>query len=515
MPQGILKEMNSMKPKSLAAKVMTPVAAAAITAGALFAAPAFTQVAPEEAAAARDTLNNLSTAFNDVASKASPAVVYIEVEKDFSREMRGNRMQQGVPPGRGGQPVDPREFFERFFGQPGGPGMPGPEGNAPTGPVPFGQGSGFVVSADGYIVTNHHVVGEADNINVTFSDGRELEAKLIGTDPQTEIALIKVEGENLPFLSLGDSSGLKIGDWVVAIGSPFGLSHTVTTGIVSASGRGNVGIVDYADFIQTDAAINPGNSGGPLLNLNSEVIGMNTAILSRTGGSMGIGFAIPVNMIKYIETELRNTGTVQRGFLGVNIQNLTRDLAEQLEVPSNTGILVSDVQEDSPAAKAGIQRGDVIVGFGGQPVGEIGSFRSRISTTQPGSEVVLTIVRNGEEIQKNVAVGTLAANAQVATAKNGAGESRELGLNVQNLTSDVAEQLGYAGEQGVVVTGVAPNSVAARARLEQGDLIQEVNKQPVPNADAFSKALSEAKGKVLLLVRKGEGAMYVVLNINR
>lgn len=488
-------------------------AAAAITAVAMAVYPQATEAAPADVAEGRATLSDLSAAFNQVAESASPAVVFIEVEKNMSQGFHGGEM-------------DPRDFLEQFFGGPGGRmGPRGPHGQMPMPdmepgedvPVPFGQGSGFLISEDGYIVTNHHVVGEADKVNVTMADGRQFEAKLVGSDPETEIALIKVEGTGLPHLKLADSDAIKIGDWVVAIGSPFGQMNTVTTGIVSARGRGELrGIVNYADFIQTDAAINPGNSGGPLLDLNGQVVGMNTAILSRSGGYMGIGFAIPVNMIKYVENELQQTGTVKRGFLGINIQNLTPDLAEMFKVNQNNGVLVADVQEDSPAAEAGLQRDDVITAFAGQPVTEVGSFRSRVATTVPGTEVVLTVVRGGQPLEQKVTVGALNGDAQAA-AEGGAGKATQLGLTVQNLSADLAEQLGYQGEKGVVVTGVKPYSAAAKARLEQGDLIQEVSRQAVTDVKSFQKAIEDAKaeGKALLLVRKGEGAMYTVIDLGK
>jgi len=445
-------------------------------------------------------LNALSDAFTQVSEQASPAVVYIEVEKEVKR----GRMPQGFR-GNG----FPGDFFERFFGQP----MPSqprvPEGKR----EPYGQGSGFVITPDGYIVTNNHVVSEADGIRVKLKDGRELEAEVVGSDPQTEIALIKVDADGLPTLPLGDSDELKVGEWVLAIGNPFGLTDTVTAGIVSARGRGNVGITDYADFIQTDAAINPGNSGGPLVNLHGEVVGLNTAIYSRSGGYMGIGFAIPVNMVKFVKDQLIENGSITRGFLGVLIQNLTPDLAESFGLEDGIGILIGEVSEDSPASKGGLESGDVIVKFEGQPVEEVGSFRSRIASTPPGEKVRLEIIRDGKRITKRVEIGTLDEQSAVVKSTP-SGTQMKMGLTVQNLTDEIAARLGYDEETGVVVTEVENGSAAAAAGLKPGVLIKEVNRKPVQNTREFTKAMKDADPDkpVLLLVQDGEYSRFVALS---
>jgi serine protease Do len=452
--------------------------------------------------AAIETLNNLSDAFAHVAELASPAVVHIEVEKEVRG---GDRMQApfGVP----------EEFYEFFFG-PRGP-RPRfeqqPRREAPSGPVPFGQGSGFVISEDGYIVTNHHVVGDADRVRVTLRDGRRFDAKTIGSDPQTEIALIKIEAEGLPVIALGDSDAIRVGQWVVAIGSPFGLDHSVTAGIISARGRSNVSIVDYADFIQTDAAINPGNSGGPLIDLDGRVVGLNTAIYSRSGGYMGIGFAIPVNMVKYIVDQLRTEGSIQRGFLGIGIQNLTADMAKWFGNGDLKGILVSEVSPESPAEKAGIQRDDIVVELDGQPVTDVGSFRSRVASTRPGTEVRLGLLRNGERVDMTVALGTLDAEGTVRSG-DGVAEHGQLGLGIQDLTDDLAAQLGYEDQSGVVVSAVEPGSPAQRAGIEEGSLITEVNRKPVGNVKEYKEAVKDNEKKgVLLRIREGEMSRYVVI----
>jgi len=496
---------------------------AAVAAAMVLAAPAKGAAPSETAPAVQASLPSadaLSGAFERVADQASPAVVFIEVEKEM----------KGTPAGffgPGTEQGDPGDFFRYFFFGPGqgfgpqsGPGF-GPQGGRERGmphsmPMPMGQGSGFVISPDGYIVTNHHVVGDADHVRVTLSDGRKFDAKLVGSDPETEIALIKVDATGLPTIPLGDSDQSRVGEWVLAIGSPFGLEHSVTSGIVSARGRGNVGIVDYADFIQTDAAINPGNSGGPLLNMKGEVIGMNTAIVSRTGGSNGVGFAIPVNMIKYITGQLRNHGTIARGYLGISIQNLTPDLAKWFGLEEGHGVLVADVAKNSPAERAGLQRDDVIVEFNGQPVQEAGSFRSRVATTSPGAAVEMAIMRDGKRVTKTIDIGTLPGeHVAMNTGPQEQVERTDVGLAVQPLTDDLAKRFGYEGEHGVVVSEVTPGSEAARAGIREGDLIKEVNRQEVDNPRDFQQALKkgEKAHTALLLLQEGQGTRYATLNV--
>ncbi len=455
------------------------------------------------AALSKSNLNSLSDAFVKLSADASPAVVAIRVKKDFSRD---------VHPSSG--PIDPGDLFERFFGQ-GMPGMRGPSAPAPGGePIPYGEGTGFIISPDGYIVTNNHVVDSADVVEVTLNDGRQFDAQVVGTDPQTEVALIKIDAKNLPSLPLGDSDAIKVGEWVVAIGSPFGLEETVSAGIVSARGRGEVGIVNYEDFIQTDAAINPGNSGGPLLDLNGEVIGMNTAILSRTGGSMGIGFAIPVNMVKYVVNQLRQNGTVSRGFLGIGIQNLTPDLAKWFNVNQSQGVLVASVVPDTPAAKAGLQKDDVIVAYDGNPVTEAGSFRSHIATTPAGKTVDLTIVRDGKKMDKEVTIGTMKDNEMTPSGKmQPEAHGHKLGIGIENLNGDIAQQLGYENKTGVVISEVARGSAAAMAGLQPGMLITEVNREPVANVEQFRAAMEKGSDNrgTLLRVEDENGSRYVAI----
>jgi serine protease Do len=474
---------------------------------------AFSAMGPVSAADLSDsraTVRALSDTFADVTEQVSPAVVFVTVEKEMTQSPAGMDWE--------GDPNDVPEFFRRFL-EPGQRQRVVPRGepNAPHMRVPFGQGAGFLISSDGYIVTNNHVVGDADIVKVVLKDGRKFDAKTIGSDPETEIALIKVDAENLPTLKLADSDKIRVGEWVLAIGSPFGLEQSVTSGIVSATGRsGYLGPKDfYANFIQTDAAINPGNSGGPLLNMEGEVIGMNTMIVSSSGGSNGIGLAIPTNMIRNITDQLRRDGKITRGFLGVGIQNLTPELAPWFgnKLPGN--VLISEVTPDSPGERAGLKRDDVIVEFDGQAVRDAGSFRSRVSTTQAGKTVKMGIIRDGQRVDVDVTVGekasTMVAKAEREEAEQGTGK---LGFVLKNLTDDVASQLGYESDKGVLVAQVAPGSPAAQAMIEPGQLITEVNHHEVHNTGEFAEALKESKdGKTLLRIKDSESKLsrYVAL----
>lgn len=469
---------------------------------------------PQDAIAA---LKGLGKAFADITDATSPAVVFIRYEK------RLNPQSMGL--GQNGQIPD--DLFERFFGLPGQQQGPeqrqAPGGAAPenTPPVPVGQGSGFIISQDGYIITNHHVVDGADNIAVQLVDGREFDAKIIGSDAETEIAVIKIEATGLPTLPLGDSDTLRVGEWVLAIGNPFGLSHSVTAGIVSARGRSDVGLREgglIADFIQTDAAINPGNSGGPLLNLDGQAVGLNTAILSRSGGYMGIGFAIPINMVKYVSEQLIANGKVIRGFLGIQIQDFDSEMSNFFK-GVDQGVLVSEVIEGTPAAAAEIQREDVIIALNGQPVKTADSFKSRVSIIAPGQAAELTIMRNGEKITKSVTVAAFPDDLKPGATRveKGVSKSDALGISVQNLSDELAERFGFQGAQGVVITEVTPNSPASLTGLIEGMLIQEVNRKAITNTDEFAAALEEntSERAVLLRVRENDVSRYVTVKINR
>ncbi len=470
----------------------------------LFGAVIFCGVPSSPATAQTQGLENLretGQAFRSVAKKVSPAVVYISVEKEVS--------------GSGGPEVSPfgpfgEDFFRRFFGEP--PRQQQPR-QAPKKRRSSGQGSGFVISPDGYILTNNHVVADADTVKVQMENGQEYTAKIIGTDPPSDLAVIKIEQTDLPFLKLGDSENLEVGDWVLAVGNPFGLSHTLTAGIVSAKGRSGIGLNDYENFIQTDAAINPGNSGGPLVNLNGEVVGINTAIFSRSGGYMGIGFAIPVNMAKLIKNQLIEDGRVTRGRLGVYIQDINKDLAESFNLDSTKGILVSQVVDDSPAEDAGLKQGDIILELNGEEVRKVTEFRNRIALTVPGTKVTLTIQRDGDTKTIKVEIGKMDTDEQGRPMESGS--LPKLGLSLQELTPELAEELGYENEQGVLVSDVEAGSNADDAGIKRGDLIVEVNRKSVSSPEQFKEVIKESGSKhLLLLVRNGDSARYLTLKLD-
>ncbi len=459
-------------------------------------------------------LREQSRAFAAVARQVSPSVALIQTES----------VSDIAPQTPYSSPFSSPfgdDFFERFFGQPlPQQPFPGtPQQVPPQQRRSVGQGSGFVflvedglLSDKAYILTNSHVVENADKIRVTFSDGREFDAEVTGTDPQSDVAVIEVESSDLPTLTLGDSSRLMVGEWVVAIGNPFGLSHSLTVGVVSALGRTSLGISDYEDFIQTDAAINPGNSGGPLVNLDGEVIGINSAIFSRSGGYMGVGFAIPSNLAKSIAEQLIETGEVTRGYLGINIQELTPVLAESFGLEQTQGILVAQVSPNSPAEQAGLQQGDIIVAFQDNPVSDVGAFRNQVSLTAPGSRAVLGIIRDGARREINITIGTLSEGQQ--RPQDTIGSSEQLGLSVQTLTPQLAQQFNLDVAQGVVVTQVLPGSAAANAGIQSGSIIVEVDRSPVDTAESFDRAVeaSSSDNQVLLLIRTSAGQRYVVLS---
>src|SRR5689334_10916377 len=438
--------------------------------------------------------------FVNLTKKVKPIVVNISTTQ--VSEGRGSQQEFGSPFG-GGEEDPFNDFWRRFFG----------------GPVPRGPqrqrslGSGFIIDADGSILTNNHVVENASKIVVKLSDDQEYEAKVIGRDQKTDIAIIRIEGKpNLPAASLGDSDKLEVGEWVVAIGNPFGLDSTVTSGIVSAKGR-HIGQGPYDNFIQTDTSINPGNSGGPLINLRGEVIGINTAIFSRTGGNMGIGFAIPVNLAKELLPQLRGKGKVTRGYLGVLIQKVTPEIAESLGMDKNSGALVANVSKDGPADKAGVKVGDVIVEFDGKEVKDSGDLPILVARTAVDKKAQLKVLRDKKEVTLTVAVGELKDEEVVATAP----EKGELGLTVQRLTPQMAESLGLEKSEGVVVTAVEPGSAADEAGIRRGDIILEVDRKTVRNLDEYKKAIAGArKGRgVLFLVRRGDNTLFLALKPER
>ncbi|MBM3207488.1 MAG: DegQ family serine endoprotease, partial [Chlamydiae bacterium] len=394
------------------------------------------------------------------------------------------------------------DLFQRFFGM--------PQQQQPK--QQQSQGSGFLVSPDGYVMTNAHVIKGADKITVVLNDGREIDATLIGSDPHTDIAVVKIDGKNLPYVNLGDSDAMDIGEWVVAIGSPFQLEATLTVGVISAKGRQNLKITDLEDFIQTDAAINPGNSGGPLLNLNSEVIGINTAIVSRSGGYMGIGFAIPSNMAKNIMTQIINNGVVTRGFLGVSLQPVDRDIADAFGLEKAEGALVSDISKDSPADKAGLKQGDIILEYNGTVIKSLGGFRNDVSLMAPGSIVNLKVYRKGKTLTIPVTLGS--ASDSLATT---GGIVQKLGIEVDQLSPEVAKQLGYSpSEQGVVITKVKPGSAASMAGLRPGFIIMGIEHKKVSTIAEFNEAMAQVgnKNRVLILIKQGNATRFYSIKMD-
>lgn len=379
-------------------------------------------------------------------------------------------------------------------------------------------GSGVIVSPDGYILTNNHVIEGASDIKVYLSDKREFKGRVVGTDPRTDIAVLKIDEKNLPTLVLGDSSKLQVGEFVLAIGNPFGVGETVTMGIVSATGRG-IGLIEggegYEDFIQTDAAINPGNSGGALINARGELIGINTAILSRgSPGNIGIGFAVPINLARYVMEQILKNGRVIRGYLGVVIQPVTPALAKALGLKEPRGALVAEVSPNSPASKAGISREDVIIEFNGEPVVDSRSFRVRVAQTPPGTTVRLKLLRDGKEREVTVTLGELPAELQRASSGGPQEEGSPLeGVAVEELTPQMARRLGLpAYTRGVVVVEVNPNSPAAEAGLMSGDVIQEVNRRPINSVADFERAIRQVgRDTVLLVVNRRGNRLYIAV----
>jgi serine protease Do len=374
-----------------------------------------------------------------------------------------------------------------------------------------GSGSGVIISPDGYIVTNDHVINDADTVSVTLADQQEYEAKVVGRDPKTDLAVLKIEpNQTLPTAELGDSDQLNVGDWVVAIGNPFGLNHTVTSGIVSAKGR-VIGAGPYDDFIQTDASINPGNSGGPLFDLNGNIVGINTAIVPQ---GQGIGFAIPVNIAKVLLPQLVETGSVTRGYLGVSIQTLTPSLAQALKLESRQGALVSDVLPKSPAEQAGIERGDVIMTFNGKAVNNSRDLAATVAAMPVGEDTEVLVLREGREKTLSLTVGTLPNDAPMSEAPENDLSSRgQWGMQLQNLTPEMARAQGLDDSQGVGVAGVQPDSPAAEAGLRPGDILVQVNRRAVGSIDDVKAAMAaNDSDQLLLLVKRQQGNLFVALS---
>jgi len=448
-------------------------------------------VAP--AALAADGRVSWAEGFAPVVEPALESVVNVSSSKTIK--------SSGSSPG---SPFFNDPFFQQFFGR---------QFQEPRERRERSLGSGVIVSSDGHILTNNHVVDGATDVKVSLRDHREFSAKIVGTDPKTDVAVLKIDATGLRPLTLGDSSKTRIGQFALAIGDPFGIGETVTMGIVSAKGRGGLSIEDYEDFIQTDAAINPGNSGGALINTEGELIGINTAILTRGGGgNEGVGFAIPINMARGVMQQILTNGKVVRGYLGLLIQPMSPALAKAFGISVTNGALVGDVTNDGPAGRAGVRKGDVIVAMNGEPVKNSRDLRLRVAETPPGTEVRLKIIRDGKTQEIAVKLGELPEKAQAASAEGGENETLS-GVRVEALTPQIARQLRLnPATQGVVVDDVAESSAAADAGLRRGDVIEQVDRKPVTSAAAFEHAAREAgQNPVLLLVNRQGNTSFVLI----
>ncbi len=483
------------------APMYRPLSTAVFTAAATFFVPAtLALVTPPTAAAA------VLPDFTDLVDKVGPAVVNIRTTE------RAKQMQPG---GAGSEDEEMQEFFRRFFGQPVPPRQqPSPRGKRPgqqddQQQVPRGVGSGFIISPDGFVLTNAHVVEGADDVFVTLTDKREYKAKIIGTDRRTDVALVKIDGSNLPRLTIGDSSKLRVGEWVIAIGSPFGLENTVTAGIVSAQSR-DTG--DYLPLIQTDVAVNPGNSGGPLINMRGEVVGINSQIYSRSGGYMGISFAVPIDEAMRVSEQLKTIGRVVRGRIGVQIGEVTKEVAESLGLPRAQGALVARVEPGSPAEKAGVEAGDIITAFNGATIDKSGDLPRLVGNTKPGTKSSLTVLRKGSKRDLQVVVAEMESEQ---TAKKEEKKPKQeqvanaLGLVVADLSEAQKRDLKLDG--GVIVE--LADGPAARVGLQPGDVVVRLNNTDIKDAKQFNALVAklDPKKNALLLVRRGDSSQFVPL----
>jgi len=465
--------------------------------------PAISAAGASSAAVGSAALQALSSgphAIADAAEQALPAVVNISTTR--TRRLGG---------GSGLGPFGEDPFFRRFFGE------PSPQRGAPREHREKSLGSGVIVSPDGVLLTNNHVVDGADDIRVTLSDGREYGASVVGNDAPSDIAVLRLDGRDadvFPHLSLGDSSALRLGEIVIAVGNPFGLEGSVTMGIVSAKGRSDVGIVDYEDFIQTDAAINPGNSGGALVSLAGELIGINTAIASRSGGYQGVGFAIPSNMAAEIMQRLVDDGVVTRGWLGIHIQDLSADMSDAFGVEGQDGVLVAGVAPDSPAAGAGVERGDIIVGFQERQVSSAAGLRNLVALEGAGAKVSLSVLRAGKPRAIGVQLGTIPGEAVPVVGSADEEPAGVLeGLTLAPLTDANRRKLDVRSdvEAGLVVMDVAPGSAAAAAGLRSGDLIVELNRREVRSLKGLDRVRKDGSDRFLALVVRGAASFYVLV----
>ena len=456
-----------------------------------------------------EMLKQMGNAFASVTERVSPAVVGIQSE----RRMATATQERPASP-----PPDPfsEEFFEYFFRR-----RTPPEDSPRREYVQRAQGSGFIISEDGYIITNNHVVAEADKVVVELVDGRTMDAEVVGTDPESDVAVVRIKVDKLTPVALGNSDALEVGEWVLAVGNPLGLSHSVTAGIVSAKGRTGFNVATYENFIQTDAAVNMGNSGGPLVNLKGEVVGMNTFILGPAGGNIGIGFAIPINSVREVADQLRKAGAVERGYLGLIPQDLTTELAEAFELKGIKGALIAEITENSAAARAGLLRGDVVPEFDGVAITSAAQFRNLVASRKPGDKVPVVVLRNGERRMIDVTMDRRPSADELRGRRRGPAphppepRQRPLGLTVRDLTPEQATRSGLKEQTGVVIAKVAPGSEAAQKGLREGYVIREINREGVNNEQQFKEAVSGAlkEGRrILLLVTDGRASLYVVLN---
>ncbi len=491
---------NDQARQSVAGRVLAVIAGVALLGATPFVAEHLTALPDAKAASQAAAPAAVERAgFAEVAKAVTPAVVNITPATSMAS--------------RSSKRFDPEEFFG-FRGQPNWPFPRGPFGpeESPRG----GMGSGVIVSPDGFILTNNHVVDGAEKVTVTLPDKREFTGTIVGRDPKTDLAVARINADNLPFVRWGDASKLRVGDYVLAVGNPFGLNSTVTLGIVSAVGRGHMGITQYEDFIQTDAAINPGNSGGALVNTDGELVGINTAIFSRTGGYQGIGFAVPTSMAKPVYEALARDGKVVRGYLGVSIQEMTPALAKSFGLKEARGALVSDVREDSPADRAGLQQGDVIVRFKDQTITDPGSLQKAVTQTAVGTPLSLRVMREGQEKELTVTVGEQPDASEVAKVDQAESDTALAGIAVQNLDRDLAQELGLRGKAtGVVVVNVEPESPAERAGVTAGDVIVEINRKPIASVREFEKAASSLKKQqdILLLINRRGASLFLSVRI--
>jgi serine protease Do len=450
-----------------------------------FTLPQVVLAATPDSGTSSAILTQLGNAMADVSEKVKPAIVNIST----SKTVKTPRLPFDDP------------MLKRFFGE-----------GQPQKRKVFSLGSGVIVAADGYIVTCNHVIQGAEDIVVKLNDGREFKGKIVGLDSRTDIAIIKIVADHLPTITWGDSDRLRTGEVVIAIGNPYGLSQTVTMGIVSATGRSGMGLVDYEDFIQTDASINPGNSGGALVNSNGDLVGINDAIFSTTGGNQGIGFAIPSSMTRNVMDSIISQGKVVRGYLGVQVQPLNSDLAKQFGLKDEKGILVVDVTEGSPAEKAGLKRGDVIVGFDGRDIENPFHLKNQVAATKPGKTAAIKIIRDAKAMSLSVIITELPS--EPASPETKAIDNALTGITVQDLNADILRQLGITREiHGVVVTGVDEDS-RALGTLNRGDIIMEINRKAIHNTAEYMDTASKIakKDDILLLVMRGGFAQYITIS---